>query len=250
MQTAEIAAGRLGREPIAGSTCRAEGPNLVERRPQAILLGLQVVPNLQIRPEPFRGTAKAGPGRRPPSGRIAQRTRQRHAAIHERLAQGQPLSLIAAELGLPRNTVRRFARAASPGELPVNDWSGSYTLVSPVSQTPKARKVTGWIMSHPDNLTRGARCQLTAILAACPELAAVHVHVTAFADIMTRRRGRDLEKWITDASTQPLLRPCADGLRRDQDAVTAGLTLPGVLASWKATSTASKCGSSKLTGAA
>ena len=194
------------------------------------------------------------------------------------MAQGQPLSLIAAELGLARNTVRRFARAASPGELLVNDWSsqrprlldehapylrqrwnqgctdavelwreirgrgyrGSYTLVrdylaplraggptaGPARQPPKARKVTGWIMSHPDNLTRGARRQLTAILAACPELAAVHAHVTAFADIMTQRRGRDLEKWISDASTQPLLRPYADGLRRDQDAVTAGLTLP------------------------
>jgi transposase len=50
--------------------------------------------------------------------------------------------------------------------------------------------------------------------------------VTTFADVMTQRRGRDLEKWITAASSQPQLRPFAAGLRRDQDAVTAGLTLP------------------------
>ena len=43
---------------------------------------------------------------------------------------------------------------------------------------------------------------------------------------MTQRRGRDLEKWITSANSQPPLRPFADGLRRDQDAVTAGPTLP------------------------
>ena len=219
------------------------------------------------------------PGDRPPSGRIAERTRQRHTAIHQRLAEGQSLPVIASELGLARNTVRRFARATQPEELLVNDWSsqrprlldeyapylhqrwdqgctdaaqlwreirargyrGSYTLVrdhlaplrltTPAAparapQPPKARKVTAWIMTHPDNLTRAARRQHDAILAACPELAAVQAQVTAFADLMTQRRGRELEKWITAASTQPLLRPFAEGLRRDQDAVTAGLTLP------------------------
>ena len=212
------------------------------------------------------------------SRRIAERTRQRHAAIHQRLAQGQSLSVIAAELGLARNTVRRFARAADPEELLVNDWSsqrprlldehasylrqrwnqgctdaaqlcreiqargyrGSYTLVRdhlaplrvttsappPLPRPPKVRQVTGWIMSHPDKLSRVTRRQLATILTACPDLAAVHAHVTNFADIMTQRRGRDLEKWITAASGQPQLRPFAAGLRRDQDAVTAGLTLP------------------------
>ena len=235
--------------------------------------------------------AAIAPGREPPaattttpgpawprSGRIAERTRQRHTAIHQRLADGQSLSVIAAELDLARNTVRRFARAVDPDELLVNDWSsqqprmldehvpylrqrwdqgctdaarlcreirargyrGSYTLVrdylaplrltttspAPAPQPPKARKVTGWIMSHPDNLTRAARRQLAAILAACPDLAAVQAHVTAFAELMTQRRGRNLEKWIAAAAGQPMLRPFAEGLRRDQDAVTAGLTLP------------------------
>jgi hypothetical protein len=45
--------------------------------------------------------------------------------------------------------------------------------------------------------------------------------------MMTGLRGRDLEKWITaaDASGLPELRSFVTGLRRDQDAVTAGLTL-------------------------
>jgi len=45
---------------------------------------------------------------------------------------------------------------------------------------------------------------------------------------MTKRRGRHLEKWIAaaDASGLAELRSFITGLRRDQDAVVAGLTLP------------------------
>ena len=103
-----------------------------------------------------------------------------------------------------------------------------FTTAAPAlaPRPPKVRKVTGWIMSHPGYLTRSSHRQLAAILAACPELAAIQAHLTAFADIMTGRRGQDLEKWITTASSQPQLRSFSAGLRRDQDAVTAGLTLP------------------------
>ena len=57
-------------------------------------------------------------------GRIADRTRARHADVHRLIAEGRNLSQLAAELGLSRNTVRRFARAASPEELLVNDGTG------------------------------------------------------------------------------------------------------------------------------
>ena len=99
---------------------------------------------------------------------------------------------------------------------------------APAPQPPKPRTVAGWIMSHPDRLTRDKRRQLAAILASCPELAAIQAHVRSFAEIMAARRGRDLEKWIIAAivSGLPELRSFVTGLRRDQDAVTAGLTLP------------------------
>jgi transposase len=57
-------------------------------------------------------------------GRIADRTRARHADVHRLLAEGRSLCQTAATLGLSRNTVRRFARAASPEELLVNDGTG------------------------------------------------------------------------------------------------------------------------------
>jgi hypothetical protein len=88
------------------------------------------------------------------------------------------------------------------------------TAADPAPQLPKAREVTSWIMSHPDNLNCGTRRQFAAILAGCPELAAVQAHVAAFADLMTQRRVRDPEKWIIPASGQLLLRPFTDGLAR------------------------------------
>jgi len=213
-------------------------------------------------------------------GRIAERTRQRHAAIHQLLADGNSARAIATELGLARNTVRRFARAADPGQLLVNDgtgrrpsildmyipylrqrwddgctdatqlwrelrsrgYPGGYTRVrdylaqfrdaaappAPAPQPPKVKKVTSWLMTDPARLTPEDKAQLTAILAECPELAALREHIAAFADLMTKRRGRHLEKWIAaaDASGLAELRSFITGLRRDQDAVVAGLTLP------------------------
>jgi hypothetical protein len=57
----------------------------------------------------------AAPGQR--SDRIAARTRQRHAAIHQLLAGDCSVRAIAADLGLARNTARRFARTSDPEEL-------------------------------------------------------------------------------------------------------------------------------------
>jgi transposase len=216
----------------------------------------------------------------PRTGRIAERTRQRHAAIHQLLADGNSVRTIAAELGLARNTVRRFARATDPEQLLVHDGTGrrpsildehaaylhqrwndgctdaaqlwrelrargyrggysrvrdylapfrsTTTVAAPPPRAPKVKKVTSWLMTHPSRATASDKAQLTAILAECPELAALHEHITAFAELMTKRRGRQLEQWITaaDASGLPELRSFITGLRRDHDAVVAGLTLP------------------------
>ncbi len=211
--------------------------------------------------------------------RVAARTRQRHAAIRQLLAEGRSIHAIAADLGLARNTVRRFARAADSEELLVHDgtgrrasilenyepylrerWNagctdaaalwrelrargypGGYSLVrdyltqfrgtapmpAPPPVPPKPRTVTSWIMTRPGTLTSDDQALLEVILDRCPELAAVTAHVQAFAGLMTERRGRDLEQWMTEviASADPALRSFVTGLRRDQDAVTAGLTL-------------------------
>ena len=69
----------------------------------------------------------------------------------------------------------------------------------------------------PDDLDPADRASLNVILASSPELAAVTAHVRAFAAIMTGRRGRELEQWMTAAaaSGEPALPSFATGLRAD-----------------------------------
>jgi transposase len=100
-------------------------------------------------------------------------------------------------------------------------------MPAPPPRPPKPRKVASWIMTRPGALPAGDQASLDAILTASPELAAFTGHVRAFATLMTERRGRDLENWMTaaTASGEPALQSFVTGLRADQDAVTAGLTL-------------------------
>jgi transposase len=50
-------------------------------------------------------------------GRLATRSRERHAAIHDLLAQGRNYTQISEMLGLTRHTVRKFARAATADQV-------------------------------------------------------------------------------------------------------------------------------------
>ncbi|GAA4472133.1 hypothetical protein GCM10023094_03930 [Rhodococcus olei] len=92
---------------------------------------------------------------------------------------------------------------------------------------PRVRQVTGWLTCRPDNLTDKDEIRLDAILERSPALTTLRGHVRGFAEIMTERRGHDLTDWMADvdATGAPALRSFTTGLRRDLDAVTAGLTL-------------------------
>ncbi|MGW4720933.1 ISL3 family transposase [Nocardia sp. NPDC004260] len=93
---------------------------------------------------------------------------------------------------------------------------------------PSVRRVVAWIMSDPAHLDPDNRRRLDAILAGSAELTVLADHVRAFATLMVQRRGRELEAWMTaiDAADLPPLHSFVRGLRRDLDAVTAGLCLP------------------------
>ncbi len=210
------------------------------------------------------------------SSRFADRTRAKHARIHELKDAGHSLRAISRMLGMTRNTVTRFARAATADELLWGQWTtkpsvvddfkpylhqrwsegernatrllqeitalgyqGSYAALrdylrplrtpQPVAPpAPSVRKTTGWITAHPDRLEEAHRLQLKGILARCPPLAALTEHVRAFAVIMTQRKGDALENWLQAVRRDdlPALHTFANGIERDLDAVTAGLTLP------------------------
>ncbi|MGV9868044.1 ISL3 family transposase [Rhodococcus koreensis] len=93
---------------------------------------------------------------------------------------------------------------------------------------PSVRQATGWLTRHPDRLTDDERTQLEALLERSPALATTRDLVHDFAEIMIERRGRDLGAWMTDVDTKGdrALWSFVTGLRRDLDAVIAGLTLP------------------------
>jgi hypothetical protein len=75
-------------------------------------------------------TPAAGPSAAlPRTGRVASRTRDRHADVHRLLAEGRTQAQVTRDLGLSRGTVRRFARAASPEELLVNDGTGKQASI-------------------------------------------------------------------------------------------------------------------------
>ena len=83
-------------------------------------------------------------------------------------------------------------------------------------------------MTRPDRLEPDEQLLLEQILARCPELAATARHVTAFADMMTNRRGHRLGEWMSTVTADdlPPLHSLVNGMRRDHEAITNGLTLP------------------------
>jgi transposase len=99
----------------------------------------------------------------------------------------------------------------------------------PAPAVPKTRQITGWLLSRPASLNPGDRAQLAGIRARCPHIDALAAHITSFAEMMTNRTGEQhLPGWLAavEADEQPHLHSFAAGIRRDLDAVTAGLTLP------------------------
>jgi transposase len=101
--------------------------------------------------------------------------------------------------------------------------------VTPAPAVPKTREITRWLLSRPASLDDGDQARLAAVRARCPHLDSLAGHIRDFAEMMTRRQGLlALEDWLTrvEADDQPDLHSLAAGIRRDQDAVTAGLALP------------------------
>ncbi|MGW2402899.1 ISL3 family transposase, partial [Kitasatospora sp. NPDC001664] len=120
-------------------------------------------------------------------------------------------------LTVSERTVRRFVHRLRENAKP--------TTHTPI---PKVREVTWLILTHPDNRSEADRVVLKELRDRSPDLDAACDLVTRFASILVNRRGQEeLEQWTADAesSVLPELRKFATGLRKDWDAVLAGLTL-------------------------
>ncbi|KAB1972965.1 transposase [Streptomyces triticiradicis] len=65
------------------------------------------------------------------SGRLSDRVREQHAAVHALPDEGLGLRPIARQPGPARNTVRRLADAATADELLVGRWTGRTSILDP-----------------------------------------------------------------------------------------------------------------------
>jgi transposase len=144
--------------------------------------------------------------------------------LHQRWNEGQRnatgLFREIKQLGYPggESAVQRYLRQFRDGR-------GHAALPGP--KPPTVREVTNWVMTHPDRLDPDNAKHLSQIRETDAELDRLTSHVRGFATMMTQLRGEDLEQWIV-AVEQDTLAPMASfarNLRRDQDAVHAGLTL-------------------------
>jgi transposase len=81
-------------------------------------------------------------------------------------------------------------------------------------------------MTNPDNLPDEDALTLKEIRVGCPELDATTRHVRDFAAMMRDRSGNELPAWMerVEHDALPALHSLVNGLRRDQDAVVAGLS--------------------------
>ena len=177
--------------------------------------GLGVEHGQALRPRRHRRAAAAATALRPHPGRPLPRAPAPPAGRRTRRA-GDPAAGRDPRAGLHRQ--REPARALpQPGPRP-----------RPSARHRRRGASSSWIMTRPAELPEHDRSHLDELLAACPPLAVLAEHVRAFADLLTTRRGADLEDWMTavEASDLPALHAFVRGLRKDLDAVVAGLSLP------------------------
>jgi Transposase and inactivated derivatives len=102
----------------------------------------------------------------------------------------------------------------------------------PLSPAPlenfSARRATWLFVCHPDKLDETQQKELALIRAACPSAEAAYRLAQAFMQMIWERTGKPLETWLSlaEESALPELKSFAKGIRQDQAAVFAGLTLP------------------------
>ncbi|MFI1996828.1 transposase [Actinoplanes sp. NPDC020271] len=95
-------------------------------------------------------------------------------------------------------------------------------------QPPSPRRLAWWLMTKPADLPAHHRKQSADLLASSAHLSVLAERMQQFADLLTDRRGKDFDAWMTfvDADDLPALHGFTQGLRRDLPVVVAGLTLP------------------------
>ncbi|TSD47538.1 hypothetical protein FFI94_016280 [Rhodococcus sp. KBS0724] len=70
------------------------------------------------------------------------------------------------------------------------------------------RRITSWMLRHPDNLTDDDQSDGGRFSPAAHTSKATAGHVNSFAEILTGRLGEQLNSWMSAISTDDLPRSC------------------------------------------
>jgi transposase len=118
-----------------------------------------------------------------------------------------------------RRTLSRYVTARHRGAPPSE----------PRRAPPSPRSIAGWAVRPPDHLDAADVQQLVEVCQRCPDLATTRDLARRFATILRNREGGDaFHAWLKEAKGCGVPRQVSftAGLRRDEAAVIAGLTLP------------------------
>ena len=148
--------------------------------------------------------------------------------LHDRLAAGERnMSALLVEINGRGytggySTLARYPRPVRSIEPP------AVAAMARYARAPAVQQVAGWITGLPGNLDPADATRLCEIRARCPELDASVRYVAGFARMIKDLSGdsNTLAAWMRAVDADlPGLRSFTAGLRRDLDAVIAGLTL-------------------------
>ncbi|WP_307659262.1 ISL3 family transposase [Streptomyces sp. V1I1] len=117
------------------------------------------VPESQPEPEP--APVREKPPEPYPPGKFLDRLRDTHAAVRAQVEQGLSLREVARRLGLGRNTVRKYARAATPEAMLHGQWQDRTSKLDPYRPYLEQRITEGCTnlsRLHREIQERGARC--------------------------------------------------------------------------------------------
>ncbi|MBA3823041.1 MAG: ISL3 family transposase [Ktedonobacterales bacterium] len=100
--------------------------------------------------------------------------------------------------------------------------------LGPPSTSLTPRRAARLCLKDPAHLRREERQVLADLLGQAPEIQTTYDHVQAFGRMVRTRSGQDLDAWLVEVEQRGCapLRAYAAGLRKDDSAVRAGLTLP------------------------
>ncbi|MFD9651400.1 transposase [Streptomyces mirabilis] len=134
-------------------------------RHRALLRDL-VEPEPSPEPEVEPATADAEPPEPYPQGRFLDRLRDTHAAVRAQVEQGLSLREVARRLGLGRNTVRKYARAATPEAMLHGQWQDRTSKLDryrPYLEQRIAEGCTNLSRLHREIQERGASCSYSTL---------------------------------------------------------------------------------------